>query len=481
MSYRIISTEYDWPSASDPWFLPEGPAPFGSVVTATVRLEDEAYEPAVEKSTEGRVYNVTRPVGKRVQHGAVAYTETWLGLPEVTSPLQPLLWFEDGRPAKLVRSESGGEFVVLTFEFVAVASARPVLFLTGEVTESPVELPALEVQARPIATRRPRFGIWDGWTDQTSQVGSTLLQPETVGVDLTMQALSGQSKPSRVNAGYRGYNTIRGARWVEGGVQANTARHFPTPTTVSCIWFHDTVTKRYSNEGVRELLDGKFDDDIRADVSALPLDVVAYRFPLHEADYYGGQRVGLDPVLYCKALVHYLEVAADEALRRGRTPQNFGIGGLLTDGPMSRGYDDPWAWYRGLPEWLLDTGFVVGAWDSYRLMRDDVTRQPFRPRVDAAVAAFREGLVERFFIAETAQGLDLASARDTIVGDVDDTLAYLAEVEKWLVEVGEFAFLFSKESGEMSRNGSLTRPGLERAARKAYYIGQKFNIPVVAL
>lgn len=458
------------------------PVPYGSRVTLWLHWADADY--VAEKPAYANTLG-TYPFERDGRAGAVTIVENFALVPasgglKLGNLAGAKLYFGDARPVTVEHVNDRNA----SFSFQALPMEQgPTLYLPymDDIDNQITELPVLEVAPRAPFVRKPRFGVYDEWDDKEALVAPEEgLQRATVGIDRYMQSVSGRTKPSIVNGAFRSYLTIRGARWTEESMQAKTARHFPTPTTVNCLWFHNDPAMRYSEAGVTELIHGKFDTDIRTWVASLPLDVLAYGFALHEADLkgIGGAEAGdLRPETYRAGTRRFLEVAADEALRRGRTPQNFGIGGLLTEGPLARGVDDPWIWSRDLPRWLYDTGFLVGAWDPYFLMRPDGTREPFRGKVDAQGATYEKTGVTRLFIAETAQGLDYRHQRDVIVGTAADQRDHLEQLEKWLVEKGEFGILFSKELGWMSRHGWLR----EAAARKAYYIGERLNIPVVAL
>lgn len=215
------------------------------------------------------------------------------------------------------------------------------------------------------------------------------------GIDVAIQALINLDSP--VNGGYRDYLTLDGYR-SGNALEANTRTFLMTRRSLVCLWTRSGSTpERYGNTEMRAILNGLRDESARAVVRRIQAaGGQVYVALIHEADGYGGD--ALNPTLYRMALIHLIEVMVDEAMLIGLSPNNFGVGGLLTGEGMNESLK--WRWWDGMPQSLIDSNYVVCFWDTYWRAGQTET---FGNRIATQSESPRNAGLTRFVVAETAK------------------------------------------------------------------------------
>lgn len=358
--------------------------------------------------------------------------------------------------------------------------------------------------------------LWDGSPHMHELAAAAdltgLQQPSTFGIAKYVEQLCGLNSPA--HAGARTYEAIASLRYTperRATVEASAAR-----VSMSCVWPVTGATDfRYGLDTYRQAAAGRYDDALRAALDTYPIGrnrpagarPVRVRWAFcHEADGYSP--AGTDTRAFVAAVQHLVMVVAEHGLRMGATPDELGVGGLLTGNGM---VDADWWWFAGLPQWVRESGFLVGFWDTYFKVdpitadtpgaskrtadgkwwipgaREFSTRpgelvpysylspvdglwyrpEPFAEKVERQIATFeREGL-DRFVLAETALGMDTRKAPDVLVGSNAMHLAWWAEGVHTLRSRRGFEALmhFHKDDGPASKHGGISDPGRELVAK----------------
>lgn len=317
------------------------------------------------------------------------------------------------------------------------------------VVEGTVTYPEPPTPNTTLLPTKKRLVIWDAHP-YAQERGVAGTYSSVTGIDALMQEVGGLNSP--VNADRRYWSL---GEFLGNNDELATRAHLRTGFSAVCLWTtQGTREQKYGRAELLTILQGGRNEQLRAAVRrALPNTMFA---PLHEADGYGS-----DPALYRAAIHHIIRVMVEEAQRIGKTPNEFAVGGLLTESGMN---DPAWRWYEGLAPDLFASN-MVGVWfDLYLHMNSATSRPSLRSRVTRALANVPAGLTRRA-VWETALALDMDSQRGTIVGRQSDQVANLDEMAALLREgVLEFGMYFSKPDGAESKYGALRGSALVKAA-----------------
>lgn len=337
----------------------------------------------------------------------------------------------------------------------------------------------------------PRLLLWDG-SPEVRALAPAGLQPSTAGVAAYLDKLTAPTTTPSA-AGFRHYQAIQSFSYdtqQRATVEASAGR-----IAMHCLWPDAGDTSwRYGEDVYRRAATGWYDMDLRRSLTSFPIGVagrgekpVRLRVAFcHEADGYSPE--GTDRRAYVAAVQHLIMVVVDWGLLVGVTPDELGVGGLLTTVGME---GTGWEWWEGLPQWVHDSGYLVGFWDAYFKVK--LTEQgqpearagtdgrwyrhePFREKVDRHIARFESAGLTRFILAETAMGYDTRANPGVQVATVNHHLAWFREVTAMLREGRlEGVYMFHKDDGPMSMYGSVTDPGREAVAREHGWRCKEFN------
>ena len=314
------------------------------------------------------------------------------------------------------------------------------------------------------------------------------LQAATAGVSTYLEQLAGTGVSS---GGFRHYTTIGTFQYdarVRATVEASAAK-----VAMFCLWGEGwTDEAHYSNDAMRKIAAGHFDTLLRSRLSTFPIgrrrvegQPVRLRLAfVHEADWYG--RNTLEPRAYIAAVQHLIQVAVDWALANEVTPDELGVGGLLTSTGMENGQ---WPWWRALPDWVLESNMVVGFWDHYFKVAWSVaglpgldgqpyTHEPIA-RLGRHMDVFHNAGIHRFVLAETALGYDSWNRLDAPVATPAHHLAWVKELQQLLRQRRGFEGVMTFHSpgaGGMSKFGGISEPGREDVARQVATLRASLNI-----
>jgi hypothetical protein len=230
------------------------------------------------------------------------------------------------------------------------------------------------------------------------------------GIDRKIQEMCGFKRPVNKQRAYKSMSEYISADddglWTLAALDADLE-------LVNLFTHAGDRVAHYGDETMRSVLRGERDE--------LARQVVRKRrgrryFPIfHEPELHGAT-----PILYRMALHRMMRVMIEEAQRIGLSPNEFCVGGCLTDKGMVSD-DETWWWWDGLAPDLLASNMVGGFWNPYWL---DGMTNTFGSRIARQAALLADAGINRWIVSECAKYGSVAQ-QIAFIGDVDQTITNL--------------------------------------------------------